>query len=179
MEDGGEVTREEMSCVLVEVAYSALSDLIQEAKAMSAFVPLKADESSFLDSMGRLEGFPESHFFLLVRGDSEAVGFAAMLPHEEEETLSIGPVYVREEYQGQGLGRRLVEEIVSWAEDRGGKWLFTQTWGENVGSRRVLEGLGFEFVEEELNTRVNGDSTVQYVLELRSSAEGDRSSPVE
>ncbi len=168
---GCEVIDRETTCVLVEVAYSALADLIQEAKAVSAFLPLEDDGSSFLDGMGQFEGLPESHFFLFLGGDSEAVGFAAILPHEAEGILSIGPVYVREKYQGRGLGRKLVEEIISWAEDRGSKGLFTQTWGENVRSRRVLERLGFEFLKEKLNTRVNGDSTVQYHLEFRSRAE--------
>ena len=108
MAGGREVIGQEMTCVLVEVAYSALSDLMKEAMAVGAFLPLKGDEDSFLDSMGQSEGLSGSHFFLFLRRDSEAVGFAALLPHRVEGILSIGPVYVKEKYQGQGLGRRLV-----------------------------------------------------------------------
>jgi RimJ/RimL family protein N-acetyltransferase len=153
-----------MMCKLLEVAYSDLSDLIQEAESLKAFLPSKSNEFSFLDSMGKFEGSSGSHFFLFVQGDAETVGFATILPYKADEILSIGPIYVKKKYQGQGLGKTLVEEIISWAMNRGLKGLFTQTWGENERSRRVFEKLGFKFLGEKPDARVNGDSTIQYML---------------
>lgn len=149
---------------LREVAYSDLADLIQEAKSLKAFLPSKSDEGAFLDSLRRFEGRSGSHFFLFLQGDAEAVGFATILPYKAAKMLSIGPLYVKKKYQGQGLGKTLVAEVISWAMHRGLKGLFTQTWGENERSRRVFEKLGFEFLGAKPNTRVNGDSTIQYML---------------
>ena len=151
---------------LAEGAYSELVDLIQEAKAARAFLPFKGDREPFLDSMGQREGFADYHFFLFLKDQSEPVGFAAILPHKEEKAVSIGPLYVREQFQGRGLGRRLIEGMIEWSKIKEIRALFTQTWGDNTRARRLLEDLGFEFLREKSDTRANGDSTVQYLLEM-------------
>lgn len=155
-----------MTCALVEVSYSELRNLIQEASAANAFLPLKGDEEPFLHSMGRLEGLPDHHFLLFLMDQAEEIGFAVMLPHAEAGVLAIGPLYVGQQYQGQGLGRVLLEEVISWARIREVSGLFAQTWGANTRSRRLLEGAGFEFLQEVPGMRVNGDSTVQYLLDM-------------
>ncbi len=142
--------------------------MIQEAKAVRAFLPFKGNREPFLDSMGQMEGLADCHFFLFLSDQSEPIGFAVILPHKEERVVSIGPVYVREQFQGQGLGRRLIEGLVEWAKIKGVRALFTQTWGGNTRARRLLENLGFQFLREKPDTRVNGDSTVQYLLEINN-----------
>ena len=153
---------------LAEVAYLELADMIQEAKAARAFLPFKGDREPFLDSMGQMEGFADYHFFLFLRDQSDPVGFAVILPHKEDKVVSIGPVYVREQLQGRGLGRRLIGGLIEWAKAREVKALFTQTWGGNTRARRLLEDLGFQFLREKPDTRVDGDSTVQYLLEVNN-----------
>ena len=140
--------------------------MIQEAKSARAFLPFKDDREPFLDSMGQMEGLADYHFFLLLKDLSEPIGFAVILPHKEEKVVSIGPLYVREQVQGRGLGRRLIEGLIEWAKTKEVRALFTQTWGGNTRARRLLEDLGFQFLREKPDTRVNGDSTVQYLLEI-------------
>jgi GNAT superfamily N-acetyltransferase len=155
-----------MAYRLVEAEYSDLSDLIREAKGVNAFLPIKEDEEPFLDSMGQFEGLPDHHFFLFREEGSAAVGFAVVLPHREAGVLTIGPVYVSERHRGRGLGGQMLEELITWSRLRGVRGLFTETWGRNDRSRRLLEAAGFRFLGEKPLTRVDGDSTVQYFLEL-------------
>ena len=151
---------------LKEVKYTSLIEMIYEAKRNNAFIPLKDDDEIFLDYMKQLEGTKGCHFFTFHQIDSQTVGFATILPHKDEKILSIGPIYIMKDFQGQGLGRKLVVELISWAKRSGLKGLFTKTWGENIRSRSIFEGLGFKFKKEKLNDRVNGDSSVHYFLSL-------------
>ena len=156
-----------MTYSLQEVTFSDLTGLVQEAIDTKSFLPLKGDEESFLRSLPQLfGGHPDCRFFVLLENQVQEIGFIVVLPHKEERTLSIGPMYIREQCQGMGLGKHLVEGLIRWAKAEGIEWLFTQTWGENTRSRRVFEGLGFQCVGEEPGTRVNGDSTVKYLLQI-------------
>jgi L-amino acid N-acyltransferase YncA len=55
-------------------------------------------------------------------------------------------VYVREEYQGQGIGRALVEELVAHARAAGKRAVFADIEAGNAGSIRLHERLGFRRV---------------------------------
>lgn len=149
---------------LKEAKYSRLSELIDEARLLKAFLPSKNDELLFIDRVQKFERCPGYHFFSYLNNDSEIVGFAMILPYKEKDIRSIGPIYVRKSFQGKGLGKKLVQEVVSWAKRQKLKGLFTQTWGENIRSRRVFEQLGFVLQKEIPDKRVNGDSTIHYLL---------------
>jgi RimJ/RimL family protein N-acetyltransferase len=153
---------------LTEATYSELANLIQEAKEENAFLSLREDTGSFLDVMGQFDGLPDHHFFLYQREKTDAVGFAVILPHKEEGARSLGPIYVRQRYRGGGFGKQIVEKLIAWSHAKEIRKLFAQTWGSNEKSRRLLEASGFELLQEKPNTRVSGDSTVQYALDLRS-----------
>jgi phosphinothricin acetyltransferase len=57
-------------------------------------------------------------------------------------TAEIG-VYVREDYRGKGLGRRLVEEAVRRGPGLGLNTLTAGAFAHNEASVRLFEGLGF------------------------------------
>jgi hypothetical protein len=59
-----------------------------------------------------------------------------------------------------------MEEARQWAQDREARKLHTATWGQNLRARQLFEGLGFECINEIPDARVNGDSTVEYLLHL-------------
>jgi GNAT superfamily N-acetyltransferase len=156
-----------VNCSLREVTFSDLAALIREAVRSGAFLPLKGDAEPFLLSMPRLlEGHPDYHLFVLEANEGREVGFVVTLPHKEAGTVSIGPLYVRERYRGRGWGGQMVACLVAWAGSRGITALFAQTWGKNAASRRILEGLGFRCVGEAADTRVDGDSTIKYRLQI-------------
>jgi RimJ/RimL family protein N-acetyltransferase len=148
---------------LKETTYPALTPLIKEALETRAFLRLQADPKPFLQMMPRLfAGDPNYHLFALRNDREENIGFIVTLPHADDDTLRIGPIYVAERYRGRGAGRRMVELLIAWAKREGVARLFTKTWGGNAASRRIFAGLGFTCIGEEPHTRVNGDSTVKY-----------------
>jgi L-amino acid N-acyltransferase YncA len=57
-------------------------------------------------------------------------------------TAEIG-VYVREEYRGRGIGRRLVNEAISRAPELGLKTLTAGAFGHNEASVGLFEDMGF------------------------------------
>ena len=146
------------------VEYSALDDLIKEAKDSNAFLPSKDDEGIiFLEEMERIE----SCHFLLYKDELYQAGFAVLLPYSEPDMMSIGPTYIKKEFQGHGIGKSLVKDLITYSNEAGLKGLYTKTWGKNKPSRRIFESLGFECVGEKPKARINGDSTVKYFLELK------------
>ncbi len=147
-----------------ESKYTDLFELIDEAKKLNAFVQSKEDKMIFLDCMKELENISECYFFLYIKDNSVPIGFAIILPYKDNKILSIGPIYIKEKFQGQGLGKQLVEELIFWAKNNRKIGLFTKTWGENIRSRKIFVELGFSFLKEEKNVRMNGDSTIQYLI---------------
>ncbi len=65
-------------------------------------------------------------YFVSARIGTTVVGFIALKDHNEF-TGEIYVVGVREELQGRGIGKRLVEEIEDEAEDQGKKYLTVKT----------------------------------------------------
>ncbi|OUE18367.1 N-acyltransferase YncA [Clavibacter michiganensis] len=55
-------------------------------------------------------------------------------------------VYVREGFQGQGIGRALVEELIAHARAAGKRAMFADIEAGNAGSIRLHERLGFRRV---------------------------------
>ncbi|GAA1245715.1 hypothetical protein GCM10009665_40680 [Kitasatospora nipponensis] len=67
---------------------------------------------------------PDLHFCRVVRAESEIAGFLCgrRAPQEgagaEASGVSLGPMYLLEAAQGQGVGRRLMSEFLGWAGSR-------------------------------------------------------------
>ena len=151
---------------LVETDLAAIGWLIQEADTSRAFLPSK-DEPGFA-AYGLLEEFkgrPGYHLFALTDGTNTA-GFVSTLPSEKPDTLDIGPMYIRPQSRGQGLGKALVQELIAWTRSNDTGYLYTRTWGGNLPSRRIFEGLGFQLVKEKPGARTDNDSTLYYILDL-------------
>lgn len=147
-----------------EVKAGDLTLLAKEADLVKAFLPSRSEPDSSIekfllktDSLGTI-------FFGTFRAN-KIIGFVSLMP-KNEGVFSIGPMYVAKDFQGQHIGKQQVLEIIDWAKKQRLKGLFTKTWGENIPSRNIFEGLGFKATEEKPNARVNGDSTIKYFLEL-------------
>jgi RimJ/RimL family protein N-acetyltransferase len=75
-------------------------------------------------------------------------------------------MYISKKFRGQRFGEKQIEEAIDKVKRTNIKGIKTRTWGENKASRKIFENLNFKLVEEKPNTRINGDSTVKYYLEL-------------
>ena len=114
-----------------------LSPESRRLRFMSAKNRLSSSELRYLTE---IDG--ENHLALVAVEDGEIVGVVRCVrdilrPHRAEVAYVIA-----DEYQGRGLGRRLLAELAELAADRGVR-IFTATMSsENAAARRLLLTLG-------------------------------------
>lgn len=137
--------------------------IVKEADSGNNFLP------SISDGTFSVENFlKENNKKISLYGsylDQQLIGFLSIIV-EEDHIASIGPMYISVKFRGRGFGEKQVREVVSQLKHLKFKTIKTRTWGENKASRKIFEKLKFKLVEEKLNNRINGDSTVKYYLKL-------------
>jgi L-amino acid N-acyltransferase YncA len=79
--------------------------------------------------------------------NAQPVAFAASFPYSDRPCYSgIGEfsVYVRRDYRGRGAGRTVVAALIEAATADGLHKLTSRVFPENLASRALLKGLGFD-----------------------------------
>jgi ribosomal protein S18 acetylase RimI-like enzyme len=88
----------------------------------------------------------------LVEKDGEVIGYAlacpAKLPHQAvmPEDGELDRIYIRNGYQGGGLGGRLLVTALEWLEKDGPRTLWIGVWSENLGAQGLYDRHGFKVV---------------------------------
>src|SRR6201981_2461303 len=80
-------------------------------------------------------------------GEAGPVAFAASFPYSSRPCYrGIGEfsVYVRRDHRGRGAGRAALSALIEAAATRGMHKLISRVFPENMASRALLKGLGFE-----------------------------------
>ena len=87
---------------------------------------------------------------LVMVAETEATGpvaFAASFPYSDRSCYSgirEFSVYVRRDYRGRRVGRAVLSALIEAAATRGMHKLLSRVFPENLASRALLKGLGFE-----------------------------------
>ena len=104
--------------------------------------------------------------------DGEVVGWAAVSPVSDRCVYGgvvENSVYVAETARGQGVGQRLLEELIVSTEAAGIWTIQTGIFPENEGSIRVHERVGFEVVGRRKRLgKLHGEWRDVLLLERRS-----------
>jgi ribosomal protein S18 acetylase RimI-like enzyme len=117
-------------------------------------------------------GFPsEREAIRIVELDGEHAGSIG-LSDEGDGDAAIRWVVLSPEVRGKGLGRRLVAEMLAFAEDHGYRRVWLETFSELEAAAHVYRDAGFVVTEADTAPRWGRDSiTMQrYELELADRA---------
>jgi len=149
---------------------------LQKAKEILNFAE---KEKAFVNSVGEdektiyevVESFKDSKNFELfeIISRKKTIGLISSFPSPErlgEETISIGAMYILPEHKRQGFGSEALKLFLENAKSKGFKKAFTKTWSGNKASNKILKNSGFKEIARKEKERVNGDDTVEYLLEL-------------
>lgn len=90
--------------------------------------------------------YTPKHFWWTVTYKGEWVGYAGARIHDEE-TLYIGPTYIKNEYRGKGLQKRLIMARIRFAKKNGFKKLISSTNWDNYWSSNNLIKCGFFLIK--------------------------------
>ena len=81
----------------------------------------------------------------------EVVGLVVGYPTESDaQTGEISALYVRQDHQGEGLGRRLVQAVAAHLAERGITALNIGVLAANTSARRFYEAIGGRIVSERM-----------------------------
>jgi ribosomal protein S18 acetylase RimI-like enzyme len=104
---------------------------------------------------------PSMHGFVAAT-EGRAAGYARLFFNRDENRLYVSSLYFLPDFQGQGMGGRLLEAAERYAEEKG----LDELWiGVMVKNRQALEfygKVGFEFVREEPFTM--GKTTLSHLI---------------
>jgi L-amino acid N-acyltransferase YncA len=114
---------------------------------------------------------PPEHRFVALRED-EVLGWAAVSPVSDRCVYGgvvENSIYVAEAARGQGIGQRLLEDLIASTEAAGIWTIETGIFPENEGSIRLHERVGFEVVGRRKRLgKLNGQWRDVLLLERRS-----------
>lgn len=97
--------------------------------------------------------------------DRQAVGYAKMNDDTKEGRFYVTSLYVLPEFQGQGIGTRILDTAESYAVARGRDRIWLGVMVQNAESLRWYERHGFTFIEEAPFTM--GNTTVPHRIGYR------------
>jgi len=109
--------------------------------------------------------FESGQVFLIVYSEDKASGYASYTPLNESGEYKLNKIYVDTRLQGKGLGRILINDVISRVRRAGGKSLQLNV---NRFNRAVgfYKSMGFILKKEELLDIGRGYFMDDYVMEL-------------
>ena len=113
---------------------------------------------------------PEN-IFLIVEHESQPIGYAQLILHSKEETLTgnkpleIRRIYATQEYLGKGVGKALMQAAIQEAKQRDCDSLWLGVWEKNPRAIDFYRKWGFK--EVGMHTfKVGDDPQRDFVMEL-------------
>ena len=114
---------------------------------------------------------PESHFYFIEK-DGQTIGYlklnkgAAQTDTKLENALEIERIYVLADFQGQGVGHKLFDFALDFAQKGAFYWLWLGVWEKNPAAVRFYERHGLEVFDS--HTFWMGDDAQTDVLMRRA-----------
>jgi ribosomal protein S18 acetylase RimI-like enzyme len=126
---------------------------MRSAEEHAAYDPIYATSPDAEKTMRRfladLANGRHSFLFVAVCGDERVIGFVSGELREGSPTFhsktwaSVDDVYVAADHRSMGVGRALLENVRTWARERGADGVSLQVAAANERGRKFYEELGF------------------------------------
>ncbi len=101
-------------------------------------------------SIEMIDEYLKSSFIFIAEQNKKIVGVIVLSPLSED-LVEIKNIAVEPEFQGQGIGSYLIENMISVAIEQGYKEICIGTANSSIGQLYLYQKLGFEFYEIKKN----------------------------
>jgi GNAT superfamily N-acetyltransferase len=109
--------------------------------------------------------------FLVIYSDGRPSGFASYSPLPAAGEFKLNKIYLDNRLQGKGLGKWLLQDVISRVQSKGGKKLLLNVNRHNK-ARGFYENMGFSVLKEELIDIGGGYFMDDYVMGKNLPAAG-------
>lgn len=120
-------------------------DFIENCRLLDMDLDRRVGKKIKRDKYRKYNQLDEIQEAIVVYDDNKAVGGGAIRKYDDEST-ELKRVFVRPEYQGQGVGTRLVSLLAEWAVELGYKRIILETGELLAESCSVYKKLGFQVI---------------------------------
>jgi ribosomal protein S18 acetylase RimI-like enzyme len=112
-----------------------------------------------------LEQQEAGQIFLIIYSEGKAAGFASYTRLNEEGDFKLNKIYLNHRIQGRGLGKWLLNDVISRVKQAGGRALLLNVNRHNR-ARGFYHNMGFSILKEELIDIGSGFFMDDYVMVL-------------
>jgi mycothiol synthase len=125
---------------------STLDDAEQLATVHASAFDSEWTSELYRDEVMLKPGYTAEYERIVVAPDGMVVGFCLMWMDERNKIALFEPVGVHKDYQGKGIGRAMMCEVMRWLRDEQGMDFATiGADAKNTASNHLYESLGFEY----------------------------------
>lgn len=122
---------------MIQIREMSLEDIQQVAGIEESIFSIPWSEKSFEESLSS-----QNTLFIVAEKEHEILGYLGM--YLFLETADISNVAVAKEYRRQHIAKRMMEDILRRAKDRGVRQVTLEVRETNVPAIQLYEGMGFQ-----------------------------------
>lgn len=135
---------------LRQIAYQTYDDTFRDMNTpanMQTYLDMAFDRDKLKSELSN----PQSTFFFLYK-DDELAGYVKLNEGEAQtdlndpQALEIERIYVKKEFQGQGLGKVLMQNAIEIAQNKKMRWVWLGVWEKNANAISFYQRSGFRVI---------------------------------
>ena len=120
-------------------------DFIENCRLLDMDLDRRVGKIIKRDKYKKYNQLDEIQEAIIIYQNNKVIGGGAIRRYDDEN-IELKRVFVHTEYQGQGIGCKLVSLLIEWAEELGYKRIVLETGKLLVESCAVYKKLGFEVI---------------------------------
>lgn len=120
-------------------------DFIENCRLLDMDLDRRVGKQIKREKYAKFNQLDEIREAIVVYDDGKPVGGGAIRRYDDE-TVELKRVFVHNEYQGQGIGSRLVSSLIEWAAQLGYRRMILETGELLAESCAVYRKLGFTVI---------------------------------